>query len=141
MAGFTSEDMTWYFLGIEEGKRQSRGEPARGVSPTPAPSARALEWPIDDDLRGLDGLGLVLLRAFDRGATPRERERRARLLAAKEARRQRLRDAEALARERAFLATRQANLRAAAQARRRAFWTRLREVSRRAFASGPGPAR
>lgn len=125
MAGFSSEDMTWYFLGIEEGKRQAQGEPVRRVSPTPAPSARALEWPVDDDLRGLDGLGLVLLRAFDRGVTPRERERRARLLAAEETRRQRVRAAEALARERAFLAARQAHLRAAAQARRRARWGRV----------------
>ena len=134
-----SDDMLWYSIGLDEGERRARGGPRPQVVVDPGPPAPPLVWPIDDDLTRLTDWELRHLRYWQPGFSPRERQRRARLLDAEQARRQRLRAAEALAREQAFLRARQAHLRAAAQARRRARWTRLKGVIRRAAGAGSGP--
>ncbi len=139
MTRLADDDMLWYAIGLEEGERRAgdRVGARPHVVVDPGPPAPPLAWPLDDDLIRLTDWELRHLRYWQPGFSARERQRRARLLDAEEARRQRLRDAEALARERAFLAAHQAHLRAAAQARRRARWARLRGVIRCAFGADP----
>ena len=146
MAGFSSDDMVWYSLGVSEGERRSRGVAEPQVEPSPP--RPPLEWPLDDDLSGFSDMEMYALQIIS-GHTmpPRERERRDRLVALERDRRKRVQESAALQRERDFLAARATALRAAAErrrqdrrARRSARWMKVWEVFRRALAANPGPS-
>jgi hypothetical protein len=134
--GYNPDDMLWYGMGIAEGERRARGLPPKRVDP--GPPRPPIGWPLDDDLSRLSDDRLYFLRTWEPGFTPRERQRRAHLMEAEIGRRRKVRETAALQQEREFLAARQAHLRSVAQARRRAFWARLRGVFRRATSSCPG---
>lgn len=128
------DDWTWYVMGMQSGQAPLAAPVFDGLHPTPL--IEDWRWPLDDDLSRYSDMALTFLGSADPGVSLRERERRARVVATERLRRTQARHREALDRERVFLAARQAHLRAAAQAKRRAFWARLRGVFRRATSSG-----